>query len=172
MLWYIIIQPQRTRVLRAITGRRCPYSGVGEDFLARWPVFFSRKRPWLGNQESKNQFQGAKWIVFLRATNGPLTKFIAKNGFFGSKSEFSVPIKHPLFSSNHVLATTEKSCANKKVPFSQINISVLANFGWFRIFGQKNAYQPNVKTAVSLYFRPGPGLLWLWIIFWWRGRSH
>ena len=128
MLWYIIIQPQRTRVLRAITGRRCPHSGVGEDFLARRPVFFLRKQPWLRNQASKNQFQGAKWIVFLRDTNGPLTKFIAKNGFFGSKSEFSVPIKHPLFSSNHVLATTEKSCANKKVPFSKTNISLVRIF--------------------------------------------
>ena len=29
---------------------------------------------------------------------------------------------------HHVLATTGKSCANKKVPFSQMNISLLANF--------------------------------------------
>ena len=27
---------------KAVTGRRCPHSGVGEDFFARWPVFFTK----------------------------------------------------------------------------------------------------------------------------------
>ena len=29
---------------RAVTGRRCPHSGQGEDFLTRQPVFFLQKR--------------------------------------------------------------------------------------------------------------------------------
>ena len=40
--------------------------------------------------------------------------FLAKNRNFGPKKEV------PLFASNHVLATTEKSCSKKKGPFAQI----------------------------------------------------
>ena len=45
------------------------------------------------------------------------------------------------FDSNHVLATTGESCTNEEVPFSQIGISLLTNFGCFleekkQIFGQ------------------------------------
>ena len=75
---------------------------------------------------------------------------------FGSKSEFlGPPKKITSYSGHHVLAMTGKSCANKKVPFSQININILANFGCFfgekkTIFLPKNAFQLNVKTAVSL----------------------
>ena len=43
---------------------------------------------------------------------------------FGPKSKFSGPDKKsPLLGSNHVLVTTGKRCANKKVPFSKKNIS-------------------------------------------------
>ena len=45
---------------------------------------------------------------------------------FGPKSEFLGPKKHTLLGSNHVLATTGKGCANKKVPFSQIDISLFS----------------------------------------------
>ena len=57
-----------------------------------------------------------------KATNGPLTKFgvvwqksdfLAKNRDFGRK-------KNSLLNSNHVLATTGKSCSKKKVAFAQI----------------------------------------------------
>ena len=67
-----------------------------------------------------------------RAKNGSSTKigvvwqksdFLAKNWNFGPKKEV------PLLYSNHVLATTGKSCSKKKVAFSQINISLLRNFG-------------------------------------------
>ena len=30
----------RTESARAVTGRRCPHSGMGEDFLSRQPDFF------------------------------------------------------------------------------------------------------------------------------------
>ena len=40
---YTVIQPARFRAesARAITGRRCPYSGKGEDFLAGQLNFFT-----------------------------------------------------------------------------------------------------------------------------------
>ena len=34
----------RAESARAVTGRQCPHSGEGEDFLARRPCFFLRKR--------------------------------------------------------------------------------------------------------------------------------
>ena len=38
---------------RADTGRRCPQSGGGEDFLARWPFFFFYENR--RNAEMKNK---------------------------------------------------------------------------------------------------------------------
>ena len=72
---------------------------------------------------SKNRFQGGKLTVMSRAKNGSSTKirviwkkldFWAKNRNFGPKK------KESLFNSNHVLATTGKSCSKKKVAFAQI----------------------------------------------------
>ena len=70
---------------------------------------------------------------------------MAKNGFSGREPSFLAQKKHPLLNSNHVQATTRKSCAIKKLPFSQINISLLANCGCFffwkkQIFGQKTLF--------------------------------
>ena len=62
-------------------------------------------------------------------------------------------ISPALLDRSHVPATTGQSCQKKKVPFSQMNISLLANFGLFfgkkRIFGPFSAFRQNVKTAVS-----------------------
>ena len=44
---------------------------------------------------------------------------MAKIGFFGQKLRFWAQ-KHTLLYSNHVLATTGKSCSKKKVAFAQI----------------------------------------------------
>ena len=57
------------------------------------------------------------------------TDFRAKIRIFGAKK------KHTLLNRNHVLATTGQSCAKEKVPFSQINISLLADFGCY--FGEE-----------------------------------
>ena len=46
-----------------------------------------------------------------------------------SKNEFSARKKHSLFNSNHVPAMTGRSCQKEKVPFSQINISLLGYLG-------------------------------------------
>ena len=69
---------------------------------------------------------------------------MAKIGFLDLKPRFWAQKKESLLNSNHVLATTGKSCSKKKVAFSQINISLLRNFGWFfglkPIFGQKTLF--------------------------------
>ena len=55
---------------------------------------------------------------------------IAKDGFLGRNPNFWAK-KRALLAGRHVLATTGQSFAKKKVPFSQINISILANFVCF-----------------------------------------
>ena len=55
--------------------------------------------------------EGYKWAV---DQNWQKSDFLAKNRNFGPKKRES------LFSPNHVLATTEKSCSKKKVAFAQI----------------------------------------------------
>ena len=86
------------------------------------------------HQEAKGRGYRKKWI------------FRSKSGFLGPK-------KKSLFNRNHVLATTGQSCQKKKIPFSPMNISLLANFGSCfekkRIFGPFSAFRQNVKTAVS-----------------------
>ena len=51
---------------------------------------------------------------------------VAKIGFFGQKPRFRAQKKHTLHAGHHIKATTGKSCAKEKVPFSKINISLLA----------------------------------------------
>ena len=51
----------------------------------------------------------------------------AKNAFSGRKPSFEA--QKELLNGHHVLATTGKSWANKKVPFSQMNISLFADLG-------------------------------------------
>ena len=84
---------------------------------------------------------------------------IATNGFSGQKTSFRAQKKRSFLDSNHVLATTEKSCANKKVPFSQKKYQFLKKFWaffWVKMHLQpKNTFPLNVKTAVSPQFRPG-----------------
>ena len=48
-----------------------------------------------------------------------------------AKNRFSALKKDSLLNGHHVLATTGQSYANEIVPFSQINISRLADFGCF-----------------------------------------
>ena len=55
--------------------------------------------------------------------------FEKKKGFSGRNLDFWAQKRRPLLNGNHALATT--GCAKKKVLFSQMNISLLANFGCF-----------------------------------------
>ena len=112
----------RAESARAVTGRRCPHSGKGEDFFSRQQDFFMETAV---TPEGKVEISFPRWEInrLPRAKNGSWTKirvvwqkldFWTKNRNFGPKKRGS------LFNPNHVLATTEKSCSKKKVAFAQI----------------------------------------------------
>ena len=61
--------------------------------------------------------EGYKWSV------QKIWGCIAKTDFWAEIRDFG-PQKNTLLNFNHVLATTGKSRANKRVPFSQITISL------------------------------------------------
>ena len=110
-----------TRARRAFTGRRCPDSGRGKDFLTGQLNFFTETAV---TPERKVE-KGWKLIVMPRAKYGSLTKIWVvwqKSDFFAKNRDFG-PKKGPLLYSNHVLATTGKSCSKKKVAFAQIIIT-------------------------------------------------
>ena len=121
--------------------------GEGRLFGASANFFYKIGR----NSEMKNWSQCAKWSASPRATNGPLTKF----GVPGQKTDFRAKSgflaqKKLTFYSSHGQATTGKSCANKTVPFSEINNSLSVFFGKKNGFlAKKNTFRPNVKTVVS-----------------------
>ena len=102
------------------------------------------------------------------------TDFRAEIRIFGAKK------KHPLLNSNHVLARTGQSCAKEKVPFSQINISLLADFGCYfgkkRIFGPFSAFRQSVKTAIyghfSVILAETGSVCQCRSYIWWPGWSH
>ena len=89
-------------------------------------------------------------------TNGPLTKIAVpyqKTDFRAENRKFWAKKKRPLLKSDHVPATTGKSCQKKKVAFSQI-INRDEPFGGCsysekRIFGRFSTFRQNAKTAVS-----------------------
>merc|ERR1719192_2435820 len=110
------------RALGLLLADGTPTGGRGEDFLSRQPDFFTETAV-TPERKVEKSFQGGKLTVMSRAKNGSSTKigvvwqksdFLAKNQNFGPKKEV------PLLYSNHVLATTEKSCSKKKGPFAQI----------------------------------------------------
>ena len=64
--------------------------------------------------EINRHAEGSKWVIDQNWGR------MAKIRFFGQKLKFWAKKKESLLYPNHVLATTEKSCAKKKVAFSQI----------------------------------------------------
>ena len=59
----------RAESARAVTGRRCPHSGKGEDILTGQPDFFTKtaKSP---ERKVENRSQGGKLTVMVSAKNG------------------------------------------------------------------------------------------------------
>ena len=101
---------QSAKSTRAVTGGRCPYSVVGEEFLALRQFFFYKNDLY---SEPKSLFEGCKRAIDI------IWGLMAKNGFFWPQSEFLVPKKN----GHNVLATTGQSYANKKKhPFPKISI--------------------------------------------------
>ena len=65
---------------------------------------------------------------------------IAKNGFRGQNTNFWAKKKSTLLTTNHVPAMAGQSCLKKKVPFFQMNISLLTFRAW--LLWQKTDFQP------------------------------
>ena len=104
----------RTESARAVTGRRCPHSGEGEDL---------RKLLYLRNGKSENGFQGGKLTVMPRAKNVSSTKIGVvwqKSDFWTKNRNFGPKKRRSLLGIHHVLAMIGKSCSKKKVAFAQI----------------------------------------------------
>ena len=94
----LFIQPARFAGLRAesaraVTGRRCPHSGKGGDFLTGQLNFFTETAV-TPERKVENRSQGGKLTVMVRAKNGSSTKigvvwqksdFWTKNQNFGPK---------------------------------------------------------------------------------------
>ena len=79
----------RAKSARAVTGRQSV--GMGEDFLARRPVFFYESGRNSETKSCKNWSQDAKWTVFPRAINGPWGSYDIlkkKKRILGPKFEF------------------------------------------------------------------------------------
>ena len=70
---------------RAVTGsgRRCPHSGEGEDFLTGQLIFFTETAV-TPERKVENRSQGGKLTVMPRAINGSSTKI----GVVWQKSDF------------------------------------------------------------------------------------
>ena len=80
----------RTESARAVTGRRCPHSGKGEDFLKGQPDFFTETavtpewkveksfRRWEINRHA----EGLKWVIDQNWGH------MAKIGFLDQKRKF------------------------------------------------------------------------------------
>ena len=83
---YSFIQPAR----EAVTGRRCPHSGVGEDFLVRLPVFFTKRavsrKPKV--EKSIRRYQIDRLGEVYKWTIEKIQGLIEKNGFSGQKPNF------------------------------------------------------------------------------------
>ena len=127
---------------RAVTGRRCPNSGVGEDFLARPPV--SRKRK---VEKSIQRLQMDRLAKGYKRAIVEIQCPIAKKRIFGPKSEFLGPIKK-----GHFLVETMfrprlgKVVQRKKYPFPKL---ITVNELILGIFVEKTAFWQNINTALS-----------------------
>ena len=111
----------RAESARAVTGRRYLHSGEGKDFLTSYRIFFTKTAE---TPEQKFEKSFPRWEMngHSKTINRPLTKIgvvwqksdsLSKNRDFGPK-------KSPFLYSNHVLATTGKSCSKKKSACAQI----------------------------------------------------
>ena len=112
----------RAESARAVTGRRCPDSGEGEDFLTCQPFFFYRNScnsgtesqkivPKVGNEPSLRGLQTGRW---------PNLGSYGKNRIFWPKNETLGPKKRA-----HFLILTmfwprpEKVVQRKKLPITK-----------------------------------------------------
>ena len=89
---FIFIQPARLRAesARAVTGRRCPHSGEGEDFLTGQLNFFTetavtperKVEKWFPRWKINRHVEGKKWVINQNWGH------MAKIGFLDQKPKF------------------------------------------------------------------------------------
>merc|ERR1719346_777025 len=99
-----MLSSPRAESTRAVTGRRCPHSGRGKDFLSRQPDFFTETAV---TPERKVEKSFPRWelTVMSRAKNGSSTKIVVvwqKSDFLAKNRNFGPKKKEPLFNPNHV----------------------------------------------------------------------
>ena len=110
------------RALGLLLADGTPTGGRGEDFLSRRPDFFTETAV-TPERKVEKSFPMWKLTVMPRAKNGSSTKIGVvwqKSDFWAKNQNFWPKKRHSLFNSNHVLATTGKSCSKKKSAFAQI----------------------------------------------------
>ena len=112
----------RAERARAVTGRQCPHSGVGQDFLLRRRVpltetAVTRKQK---VEKSIRRCQSDRLREGYKRAIDEIRGPIAKNGFSDKNSKILPKKNVPLLYSNHVPATTGQCCPKEKVPFYQI----------------------------------------------------
>ena len=80
----------RAESARAVTGRRCPHSGVGEDFLVRRPVFFTKRalsrKPEV--EKSIRRYQIDRLGEVYKWAIDKIQGLIEKNRFLGQNPNF------------------------------------------------------------------------------------
>ena len=90
------IQPARAKSARAVTGRQCPHSGVGEEFLVRRPglptkTAVTRKRKVEKSiRRCKIHHLAEYYKQAIEEVQGPIAK---KKQIFGPEPEFWAPKK-------------------------------------------------------------------------------
>ena len=80
----------RAESARAITGRWCPHSGVGEDFLTRQPFFFYKNSNFSGTKSRKIDLRLRNWPSRQGLQTGHWQNPVSysKNGFSGRNPNF------------------------------------------------------------------------------------
>ena len=106
-----------------------------------------------------------------RAKNGSLTKIgvVWQKSDFWAKNRNFGPKKGGHFCTLTMFWPRPEKVVQRKKCLCPNNQGGKCHFGWFfgvrPIFRPKTTFRPNVKTPVSPWFRPGPGLLSFYVIF-------
>ena len=98
--FFLLLSSPRAESARAVTGRRYPHSGEGEDFLTGQPVFFFTKTAVTLERKVGKSFPG--WEMnnhsegYKRTVDQNWGR-MAKIGFLGKKPKFWAQKKAPTF---------------------------------------------------------------------------
>ena len=154
---------------------------VEEAPTVRWGKTFWRVRQFFFCYENGHSSETKSRKIHLKMRNPPSRQGLqtshwrnpgsnSKKQIFGQKSESFGPNKTFTSRSKPCSSHDQAKFCKEKVPFSQISISLLADLGCFlekkkTELWAKIRFSASMKTAVSLYFRPRPWPLSMWVIF-------